>query len=180
MGDTLLTGIIAIVGVVIGGLMSFLTTFYTEKKSHSNDVQKIKKEIIIKKLSNINELINHLPSSNAEFNTFRNYLLNIYYKSYSETDTTLEMLYLSDDMRRKFAFIDRYVNTEIIIDCDYKAIKRMIIAYRTILIKMIQDELYIKPKLLQTKLKIKKTKTYIKQEAQNYVNAILEDEVETF
>ena len=175
MNDTIITGIFTMIGVILGGCMSFFTTIHIEKKTHSSDVLKIKEQIIFKKLKNVNCLIKKLPNNNEELAAFREYLFNSYHKAPVEEDLTLEMLYLSDDMRSMFLCIGVFAENDIKIDCDYEVQNQKIITYINILVKMIQDELNIKPKVLQSKLKVKKTDTYFKKELKRIIKSIDED-----
>ena len=122
MNDTIITGVFTIIGVILGGCMGFFTTIHTEKKTHSNDVKKIKEKIILDKLKNVNSLIRKLPNSNEELPAFREYLSNSYYKAAVEEDSTLEMLYLSDDMRSMFVCIGIFAENDIKFDCEYETL----------------------------------------------------------
>ena len=175
MNDTIITGVFTIIGVILGGCMSFFTTIHIEKKTHANDVLKIKEQIILEKLKNVNFLIAKLPNNNEELPAFREYLFNSYYKASVEEDLTLEMLYLSDDMRSMFMCIGIFAENDIKIDCEYEVQHQKIISYRNILVNMIQDELNIKPKILQSKLKVKKTDTYFKKELKRIIKSVNED-----
>lgn len=175
MNDTIITGIFTIIGVILGGCMSFFTKVYTEKKAHSNDVLKIKKQIILEKLKNVNRLIEKLPNNNEELVTFREYLFNSYYKAPIEEDSTLEMLYLSDDMRSMFLCIGIFAENDIKINCEYEIQCKKIIAYRNILINMIQDELNIKPNVLQSKMNVKRTDIYLKNKLKRIIKSINEN-----
>ena len=145
------------------------------EKTHANDVLKIKEQIILEKSKNVNRLIKHLPDTNEKLTAFREYLFNSYYKTPVEEDSTLEMLYLSDDMRSMFVCIGIFAENEIKIDCNYEVVNQKIIFYRNILVNMIQDELNIKPKILQSKLKVKKTDTYFKKELKRIIKSVNED-----
>lgn len=78
-------------------------------------------------------------------------------------------------MRSMFLCIGVFAENDIKIDCDYEVQNQKIITYRNILVKMIQDELNIKPKVLQSKLKVKKTDTYFKKELKRIIKSIDED-----
>ena len=175
MNEIIITGIFTIIGVILGGCMSFFTTIHMEKKTHVNDVLKIKEQIILEKLKNVNRLIKKLPNTNEELTAFRKYLFNSYYKAPVEEDSTMEMLYLSDDMRSMFLCIGIFAENEIKIDCNFEVVNQKIITYRNILVNMIQDELNIKPKILQSKLQVKKTDTYFKKELKRIIKSVNED-----
>lgn len=175
MYDVIITGIFTMIGVIIGGCMSFFTTIHIERKTHASDVLKIKEQIILDKLKNVNHLITKLPHNNEELTSFREYLFNSYYKAPIEQDTTLEMLYLSDDMRSMFLCIGVFAENDLKYDCVYEVINQKIISYRNILVQMIQDELNIKPKALQEKIKFKKTDTYFKKELKRIIKSVNED-----
>lgn len=167
MSDTLITGIFTIAGVFIGSILSFCITVYTENKNHFNSVQEVKKEIIIKKMSHVNNLIKQLPSNNDELESFRNYLVSIYSKEYNEKDNTLEMLYLTEEIMRNFEIIESYVNQDVKEDCDYRNIKRMMVFHRNVLINIIKDELGTRPSSFYIKRRHKKIHKYAKQEMPN-------------
>ncbi|MBD5537865.1 MAG: hypothetical protein HDQ99_19880 [Lachnospiraceae bacterium] len=176
MSDVIVTGIFTIIGVIIGSFMSFFTVIYSENKNRFYDVQKIRREIIVKKMSNVNRLIEQLPNNDEELNEFKNHFLNKYKEAYSETDITLEMLYLTNNMQKWFRYIDNAANNDIKLGCDYKFVNQTIICYRNILIKVIQSELCIKTTLLQAKRNIQKTKIYLDKEVDNLINTLLQDE----
>ena len=160
MNDTIITGIFTIIGVILGGCMSFFTTIHTERKTHANNVLKVKEQIILEKLKNVNHLIAKLPHSNEDLPAFREYLFNSYYKAPVEEDLTLDMLYLSDEMRSMFMYIGIVAENDIKIDCEYEVQQQKIISCRNILVKMIQDEFYIMSPFLRSNFNINKTDTY--------------------
>lgn len=175
MSDTLITGIFTIVGVFIGSILSFCITVYTEKRNHFNSVQEVKKEIIIKKMSHVNNLIKQLPSNNNELESFRNYLVSINSKEYNEKDNTLEMLYLTEEILKNFYIIEKYVNQDIKKDCDYRHIKRMIVFHRNVLINVLKDEFGTRPSPFYVKRRHKKIGKYAKQEIPNLVSDIFDE-----
>ncbi len=167
MSDALITGIFTIIGMLIGGLTTFVTAIYAQKKNHSNDVQKVKRDIILKKINNVNEIINRFPNNDNEVSAFRNFIMDEYTKNHNGIDTALEMLYLSEDVQSTFACIDQIANN-IEEDTAFEVLKKAIISYRSYLIKVAQDELDIKPSLLQKK----KNKKYKNNEAKKYVKDV--------
>lgn len=174
MNDIIVTGVFTIIGVILGGCMGFLTTIHTEKKAHANDIKKIKEKIMLDKLKNVNSLIGKLPSSNEELPAFREYLFNTYYKAAVEEDSTLEMLYLSNEMRSMFLCIGIFAENDIKYDCEYEKQGQTIITCRNILVNMIQDELNIKPKVLQSKWKEKRA---VKKERKRIIKEIQENTI---
>lgn len=163
MNDTIIAGIFTIVGAILGGCIGFFTTIHVERKKHASDVLKVKEQIILGKLKNVNRLIRELPNNNEELPAFRKYLFDSYYKAPAEEDLTLEMLYLSDEMRSMFVCIGLLAENDIKIDCKYEEECERIIYCRNILLKMAQDELNIKPTALQSKSETKKTDRYFKK-----------------
>lgn len=174
MRDLIVTGVFTIIGVILGGIMSLVTVIYTQNKTYSKDVQNIKKDTILKKLSNVNELIEHLPVNNDEIKEFEEYLVNTYFKAFSQYDYACAMIYLSDDMQKIFENIDSYANfikcNGVKNDLEYELYKHSIKLYKKVLVRMTQDELHIKPNLLQAKLKDKKVDVYYKQESKDLIN----------
>ena len=97
MSSEIVTGIFALVGVVVGGLFNVSLTLIAEKKTRKNELTQKQLDICLYLLTELNELINHIPHSEEELDSFYSYLTN---KNHTRSTQAEIMLFLPEDIIR--------------------------------------------------------------------------------
>lgn len=142
MSSETVTGIFALVGVVLGGLFNVSLTLIAEKKTRKNELTQKQLDICLYLLTELNELINHIPHSEEELDSFYSYLTN---KNHTKSTQAEIMLFLPEDISTTFlvAYVfpqDALDNSEL----SFEEIFTRTCIYRNVLLRAIREELDIK------------------------------------
>ncbi len=156
MKEAILTGIFALLGVVLGGISSWIVAAYTSKTSHAEKVIEKQQELCLNMLICLNEMIQKLPKSNEELFEFKEYLLSEFYPKRDAMVLAEEMLYLTDDIRATYMAICIFAENDYELDCEYDVIGQKIIVYRNIFVKMLREDLKIQYEKEDSKKKDKR------------------------
>lgn len=164
MSEVILTGVFTLVGVVFGGVSSWIITIYSMKRNREEKVLEKQNELSINMLIVLNEMIARLPKTNEELLSFKEYLRLDFYPKRNTKIQAEEMLYLTDDIRSTFLVICIFAENDFVENCDYEVIGQKIVTYRNILVQILQEDLKIFYKEENIKKKNKRFDKLIQRE----------------
>lgn len=156
MQEAILAGIFALLGVILGGISSWIIAVYTNKTNHAEKVVGKQQELCLNMLICLNDMIQKLPKNNEELTDFKEYLLSEFYPKRDSITLAEEMLYLTDDIRATYMTICIFAENDYVLDCKYDVISRKIIIYRNIFVEMLKEDLKIHYKKEDSKKKDKR------------------------
>ena len=156
MQEAMLAGIFALLGVILGGISSWIVAVYTNKTSHAEKVFEKQQELCLNMLISLNEMIQKLPVNNEELPEFKKYLLSEFYPKRDSMVLAKEMLYLTDDIRAIYVSICIFAENDYTPDCKFDVISQKIIVYRNVFVEMLKEDLKIHNKKDDSKKKDKR------------------------
>ena len=164
MTDAILTGIFTIVGVIIGGLSSWIIAAYTNKKSRAEKVLEKQQALCLNMLAGLNEMLERLPKSNEDLPAFKTYLLSEFYPKRTSAISAEEMLYLSDDIRAAYLVVCLFAENDFSADCNYDVIQRKLHIHRNIFVEMLREDLKISCEPENAKKKDRRYRKLVKKQ----------------
>lgn len=142
MNEAIMTGILTLAGVIIGGLFSWLVAVYTNRKKHTVKILEKQQALCLNMLANLNEMIDKLPKNANELEKFNNYLLSEFSPK-SKLTFTEEMLYLNNDIRTTYLVIQLFAMNDFTANCDFNIVCDSIIKHRNIFLEILKKDLKI-------------------------------------
>lgn len=172
--DAIVTGVFALIGVVIGGITSLLIALFTSKKAYHEKILEKKQFLCLEILINVNDMIDKLPKNIDELQSFKDYLRLEFHPRHDTKTASEEMLYLSDDIRATYLTICIFAENDYSTYCNFNAINQKIIIYRNILVETMREYLVLPDENNKSK-QIKQNKRFndrIQQEIKEIENSI--------
>lgn len=168
MTESILTGVFTLLGVLLGGVSSWIITIYTNRRDHESKVLEKQNELCLNMLIALNEMIDRLPKTNEELIAFKEYLSLEFYPKRDSEKIAEEMLYLTDDIRATFFTICIFAENDYQVDCNYEVLNHKIITYRNVFTRILREDLKIFLKEENEKAKNKRFDKYLKEVIKSY------------